>query len=385
MGLLDSVFGTSNPQGGTTGGLFSNPALLNAGLSMMAGATGQPGQGKPTFGQAALAGLQGYNSGMQNISEQQFQAMKMKMVQQQMEDEQRKRNALFGSMQDKPWANPDDPSSGPLTGGMIDNLPPEQRALAQAFPDQFGAAIAAQAFPKASDPTTAEQEYNLARQQGYQGTFMDYKAELAQSMRPQTNVNVNSSAPPMETEYDKAMGKSNAETYIDINKQGMEAASSASKYKQLGDLLSSPGVYQGAGGESVLQAQKIASSLGINMEGVGPAQAAQAISRGLALELRNPASGAGMPGAMSDSDREYLKSLVAGVNNTPEGNKMLIDAKVKVERRKQEVSKMARKYQTKNGRFDQAGFYEELQKWSDSNPLFGTSDADADALINKYK
>ena len=189
MGLLDSIFGTSNPQGGTTGGLFSNPALLNAGLSMMAGATGQPGQGKPTFGQAALSGLNGYNAGMQNISEQQLQAMRLKMAQQQMEDDRRKREAIFGTMQDKPWANPDNPASGPLTGGMIDNLPSEQRVLAQAFPDQFGAAIAAQAFPKEADPTSDMTNYALAKKQGYQGTFMDYKAELAKSMRPVTNIN----------------------------------------------------------------------------------------------------------------------------------------------------------------------------------------------------
>lgn len=205
-------------------------------------------------------------------------------------------------------------------------------------------------------------------------------------MRPQTNVNVNNDAPFLEREFDKALGKDNAETYIGINKEGREAGDNVAKYSRLGELLSSPGVYQGAGGEQVLQAQKLASGLGMKVEGAGPAQAAQAISRGLALELRNPASGAGMPGAMSDADREYLKSLVAGVNNTPEGNKILIDAKIKVEKRKLEIAKMARKYQAKHGRFDQTGFYDELQAWSDKNPLFGgNSNSEVDDLINKYK
>ena len=40
------------------------------------------------------------------------------------------------------------------------------------------------------DPTSGMREYEMARSQGFQGSFMDYQAAVAESRRPQTNVNV---------------------------------------------------------------------------------------------------------------------------------------------------------------------------------------------------
>jgi hypothetical protein len=41
------------------------------------------------------------------------------------------------------------------------------------------------------DMTATQREYDMARAQGYDGTFMDYKRDLAQASRPQTNINNN--------------------------------------------------------------------------------------------------------------------------------------------------------------------------------------------------
>ncbi|NKX42100.1 hypothetical protein HGG71_11580 [Rhodobacteraceae bacterium R_SAG2] len=71
--------------------------------------------------------------------------------------------------------------------------------------EQFAAAIASGALPandalkmwqaqsKGKDETALVQQYNLAKSQGYQGSFMDYQLELKRSGAANTNVNVNTS------------------------------------------------------------------------------------------------------------------------------------------------------------------------------------------------
>lgn len=47
----------------------------------------------------------------------------------------------------------------------------------------------------------------------------------------------------------------------------------------------------------------------------------------------------------------------------------MIELAVKLAKRNQEVAQMARVYRKKNGSIDE-GFFEELQQFSDKNPLF---------------
>lgn len=56
---------------------------------------------------------------------------------------------------------------------------------------QSGEVIADYSQPERPDLTTTQREYEMARQQGYRGTFMDYKRDLAEAQRAQTNVTVN--------------------------------------------------------------------------------------------------------------------------------------------------------------------------------------------------
>jgi hypothetical protein len=102
---------------------------------------------------------------------------------------------------------------------------------------------------------------------------------------------------------------------------------------------------------------------------VAPAQAARSLTNQLALEMRNPAGGAGMPGALSDKDREFLMQSIPGLENDPAAIGTMIDYRVRLAKREQQVAKMARAYRKKNGKFDE-GFFDELQEWSEKNPLF---------------
>jgi hypothetical protein len=86
--------------------------------------------------------------------------------------------------------------------------------------------------------------------------------------------------------------------------------------------------------------------------------------------MRNPAGGAGMPGAMSDSDREFLKATVPGLGRTPEGNVQIIDYMTRIEQRNMDVANLAQTYMAQNGGRLDYKFFNQLADWSKANPLF---------------
>lgn len=98
-------------------------------------------------------------------------------------------------------------------------------------------------------------------------------------------------------------------------------------------------------------------------------EAAEALSGEIALDLRSTASGGGMPGAMSDADREFLKGMTPALGQTAEGRKTIIESKVKVMQRENKVADLARQYKKKYGQLDE-DFFSQLSEWSARNPLF---------------
>jgi hypothetical protein len=176
-----------------------------------------------------------------------------------------------------------------------------------------------------------------------------------------------------ETAFQKEVGREMGQQYSNLLKADMNAPATIGKYQRLGNLLSSvnTGKFKGA----TTDIKSAAKSLGIDLTSLGvaddvaPAQAARALANQIALELRNPAGGAGMPGAMSDKDREFLIQSIPGLENDPQAIGKMIEYRVKLAQREQEVAKKARAYRKKNGKFDE-GFYDELAEWSAKNPLF---------------
>lgn len=211
------------------------------------------------------------------------------------------------------------------------------------------------------------QAFKLAQGQGFKGGILDFMKEKAAAgaTRVSNNTNVSSG----EKAYDAAMGKELADLNVGIIKGASIARTSQANLDRLGQLLQEPGVYQGTAGEKILQLKKFAKSVGIDVGEVGGAEAVQSISNQLALQARNPAGGAGMPGSMSDSDRSYLKDMQPGLEKTPEGNRLIIDVNRKLNQRAIDVEKFRQDYIKKNGRLNE-GFYSALSEWSNANPLF---------------
>ncbi len=167
-----------------------------------------------------------------------------------------------------------------------------------------------------------------------------------------------------------AIGKGVGEQYIKISEAGIAANNKLSKLDRLEGLLQ--GVETGKLTPTTTQIAALGKSLGFDVDPtLDSKQAVESLANEMALELRNPSGGAGMPGAMSDKDREFLVQMVPGLAKTPGGNRLIIETAKKLAKRDQEVARMARAYKKAHGGEFDDGFYDELQEHADKNPLFG--------------
>ena len=171
-----------------------------------------------------------------------------------------------------------------------------------------------------------------------------------------------------ETEEAKEVGKFFGAQYADIQKAGMQAQQKINNLERLDQLLT--GITTGALTPTITSITSYAESLGIKIDPkLGAKQAAEALSNELALQARNPAGGAGMPGAMSDADRQFLQNIVPGLSKSAEGNRLIIETTRRLAQRDRDVARLAAEYRKKNGGMNE-GFYEVLQQFATTNPLF---------------
>lgn len=257
------------------------------------------------------------------------------------------------------------------------NVPNQRnvRALtAMAFPAEFGKAQAAALFPKPVAPPAPSGITKLMQERdalpaGHPARFVLDQAIAKQTTHaPGVNVNMK-----QESEFGKAVGKEFGEIYTGAIKAEMNAPRTIANYDRLANLLGqvNTGKFQG----TIVDLKAAAKAGGIDLTAMGipddvaPAQASRQITNMLALELRNPAGGAGMPGALSDKDREFLVQSMPGIENDPNAVKQMVSYRKLLAKRDQEVGKLARSYRAKNGTFDE-GFFDELRQFSEANPLF---------------
>lgn len=300
---------------------------------------------------------------------------------------------------------------------LIAGLPPEQQAAAMVAPNEFAKSLVPQqpkletifddqgrevkAWVRGPDtePVSVggvkqpqipwEYEIGPDGQPRMRPGVFNAKASIAQAGAARNNVNL-----MQEREESKTVGKYFGEQFADIQKAGMDAYGKVNRLNRLESLLQ--GVSTGKLTPAATEVKAALSSLGIDIDpNLGAAQAAQAITNELALQMRNPSGGAGMPGAMSDKDREFLQATVPGLAKTPQGNKLLIESYRRLAQRDQQVAKAAREYRKQHGSLDE-GFYEQLHAFSEANPLFAdmpqaggaparpAGGPDIDALIRKY-
>lgn len=180
---------------------------------------------------------------------------------------------------------------------------------------------------------------------------------------------------PEDEVYANENAKAVAEQYKNLQSAGMKAPGLIAKYQQLEGLLGNhDGGKLSAKGLEIAQ---LANSMGFKIDkNLSNKEASQIITNELALAMRDPSSGGGMPGAMSDDDRNFLVSSVPNLSQSADGRRQMIKMLSATQQRNVDVAAMARKWQQRYGRLDTANpstgksFYDNLSDWSNSNPLF---------------
>jgi len=97
----------------------------------------------------------------------------------------------------------------------------------------------------------------------------------------------------------------------------------------------------------------------------------------MALSARSTAQGGGMPGAMSDADRDFLVKMMPGIKNTPEGNRLMIKVMQRMEQFKIGYNTEMQNYLLDNGA---RGMPQHMSKWAKENSFFEDLKDDPDLV-----
>lgn len=202
--------------------------------------------------------------------------------------------------------------------------------------------------------------------------FGEWKAALKRAGATKVSVSQG-----YENEFSKTVGKKEAENYDKLVDAGRQARQQVDNLDAIGNALN---VYNsgskfgtGALGPAEQTLRQYGMALGIgNAQTVAGAELAQSIQNRMALMMRSPDGGMGMPGALSDSDRKFLVASQPGIDKSPAGNAKMIDTMKKLEQRKIEIGDMAAQWVQQHK--SMKGFESALSKWAKENPLFPPTD-----------
>jgi hypothetical protein len=357
---------------GGISGLLAKPgitqALLAFGSSMLAESDRPGGSLGGALGRSLPSGMQAYGQGQQEAEIDKLMANAPPEMQQLLRalPAQQRVPALMQLMQaPTPVAvGANERLVNPETGEAVVDVVPEVVDPVEGFPPEAQLVL----WGMGVDPAAATPEQR-------QAAMARYEEMQASGRGPLVNVNTGGQAKQLDTYY--------AGVYGNVNDAGRAAPGKIEKLNRLGELLDAPGVYQGTAGAQVTALKRLGVSLGMDIEGVAEAEAAQSIGREMALELRNPAGGAGMPGAMSDKDREFLESMVPNLSKTPEGNRMIVEASRRVAQRDMEVAEIVREYAATHGGVD-AGVEAAIQQAFQGSDMFADLRGGTSAVYERY-
>jgi hypothetical protein len=139
---------------------------------------------------------------------------------------------------------------------------------------------------------------------------------------------------------------------------------------QIEALATNPNVPQGRLANWELEGRRIASALfpGFNTEGIREGEALRALSNRITLSLRQTGDGAGMPGAMSDADRNFLQQSAPNLTNTREGNMLLLRIMRETEQYRLRSNTEAIRY-LRESPAAFGGLADHMGQWMQANPM----------------
>lgn len=194
---------------------------------------------------------------------------------------------------------------------------------------------------------------------------------------------------PAYQEFMATGGRAGPETVIQVGGEGgnwgqdyfqeayadaQTAATSARQMLGMYDVFEralDTGVRTGFGAREEQALRRFGQFLGmdVNADEMAGVDLMNAVTNRMALLMRSPDSGMGMPGAVSDRDLTFLTEAQVGLDRSPEGNRMMLEAFRRMAQRQIDIARLADEYLRRNGRID-VGFNDVVARFADENPLF---------------
>lgn len=220
------------------------------------------------------------------------------------------------------------------------SMTPQQRGLLQAAGPQTALPLMLQrAFPDPAKPTDDQREYQMAKEQGFGGSLMDYLTSLKRAGAQTTNIDMK-----QESSYDKEIGGLLAKEFVEGQKTAGGASEGLADLRVMKSALDNPNVYLGTGGNQVQAVKKAAQTLfGVDVKGVPEGEIIQRSAAKIALGFKD-----NLPGPMSNADREFLMSLPANLAASPEGARRVVELGMAQKQWQIERAQTARKFAANN-------------------------------------
>ncbi|MFK3857829.1 hypothetical protein [Agrobacterium pusense] len=169
-----------------------------------------------------------------------------------------------------------------------------------------------------------------------------------------------------QSAYDRTMDEADAKLNDEISASAMKSLADRGTYATVLAAVNNPSVDQGTAASAKLALRKSLNAFGVDAGDTGPAEMLNALGAQLALRLRDPSSGAGMPGAMSDADRNFLQSMSISLGNSPQANRLLAQYFMAIQQKNIDLNDLRAAYVEKNGRIDE-GFRNQMAEYLAAN------------------
>lgn len=235
-----------------------------------------------------------------------------------------------------------------------------QAMLAGSLDPKSAAAIAM--TPAADNRTAMVQNYEYWLSQG---KTPDEAAEMARAGAGGSVTNVSTALPAQENAYDKGLGEWAVKTYTGVQDAAASASDQIANLSRMEVLMNDPNFRSGTGTDAVVSMQKLVEALGGNPADVGSVEAFRAASTQAVMAQLGGSLGAGF----SNADRDFIMGMTANLDNSIQGNRIIIEAQKRIAQRKIELARLADEYIAKNGRLDQ-NWPQTMRKYAETYPLF---------------
>ena len=167
---------------------------------------------------------------------------------------------------------------------------------------------------------------------------------------------------PEQAAYAQKRVEANAATYQGALDSAAQASQQLSNIDRMASLLTD--IETGKGEQALMGLASIGEQLGVKIDPkLGDKQAVQSLANQLAIGMRQPGTG-----TMTDKDMEVFLQSVPSLQNSPDGNRKIMQTMAAFAEKKQKEAEIMQAYAERKGAWDDQG-EKLLNQWRKNNPI----------------